>query len=330
MAGLFGFFDYTKEGPGVPKDAPPKSRFRIFFEVLGRKFWNIVKVNLLFGLFNIPAIIFLVLFAGYLQLLITQNTGLNPEEISQNLFFGTLPLMSIFLCLPLITVGPAQAGMTYIFRNYSREEHAFIWGDFKEHALKNLKQSLIISLINTFVTVLVILDIYFYLNYRTDNLLITAASAFIIMAFIIFMMMSMYIYPMMVTFDLSIRQLYKNAFLFAIMKFFPNLLMLLIVFALVFLSFYYPVIGYLLFIFITMGLISFITNFYVYSKIDKFMIQPAMQANNSGNNDEKTESIFSDDENFTGDEKNNMLPGNAEFGENEEKEANYGKNDENV
>ena len=43
MAGFFGLFDYTKEGPGVPKDAPPKSRFVIFFEVFARKFWNIIK-----------------------------------------------------------------------------------------------------------------------------------------------------------------------------------------------------------------------------------------------------------------------------------------------
>jgi len=303
MAGFFGLFDYTREGPGVPKDAPPKSRFRIFFEVLGRKFWNIVKVNMLFGIFNIPAIIFLAVFAGYLQLLLTQNAGLSPEDMVSNLFFGTIPLMSIFICLPLITVGPAQAGMTYILRNYSREEHAFIWVDFKEHALKNFKQSMIVGLINTVFTVLVILDIYFYLNFRTDNLLIVAASAFIIVAFVIFMMMSMYIYPMMVTFDLTIKQLYKNAFLFAIMKFFPNLLILVVIFVLLFFSFYYPVIGYILFIFITMGLISFITNFYVYSKIDKYMIQPVKETNNEDNGDE-IENVFSDSQIINDTEEN--------------------------
>jgi len=105
-------------------------------------------------------------------------------------------------------------------------------------------------------------------------------------------MMSMYIYPMMVTFDLSIRQLYKNAFLFAIMKFFPNLLILVVIFALLFFSFYYPVIGYILFIFITMGLTSFITNFYVYSKIDKYMIQPIKETNNE--KEDEIESVFSD------------------------------------
>lgn len=153
---------------------------------------------------------------------------------------------------------------------------------------------MIVSIINAFFTVLVILDIYFYLNFNKDNLLMTAATAFIIVAFLIFMMMSMYIYPMMVTFDLTIRQLYKNAFLFAIMKFFPNLLILIVIFLIVFFSFYYPVIGYLMFIFITMGLTSYITNFYVYSKIDKYMIQPVLQANKENGETSDEEKIFSD------------------------------------
>ena len=38
MAGFFGLFNYDKEGPGVPKDAPPKTRFVTFFEVLKRRF----------------------------------------------------------------------------------------------------------------------------------------------------------------------------------------------------------------------------------------------------------------------------------------------------
>jgi uncharacterized membrane protein YesL len=276
VAGFFGLFDYTKEGPGVPKDAPPKSRFIIFFEVLARKFWNIIKVNLMYCMFNIPAFIFLLFFSMYyLQLLIPIETMENPETDLVSYLFGfAIPILLIFLCLPLIAVGPAQAGMTFILRNYSREEHAFIWSDFIEHAKKNFKQSMIVGVINALVTIVVLMDIYIYRQIQSDNLLFVAANALIIMAFIIFMMMSMYIYPMMVTFKLTIRQLYKNALLFAIMKFIPNLLILIVCFAIVIAPFYFsPVIGYLLLIFITMAFISYITNFYVYSKIDKYMIQ---------------------------------------------------------
>jgi len=276
MAGIFGMFDYTKEGPGIPKDAPPKSRFVIFFEVLARKFWKIIRVNLMFGVFNIPAFLFLLIFAAsYSHLFI-------PSEIPETdqlryLLGGTVPLLSVFLCLPMITVGPAQAGMTYILRNFSREEHAFLWSDFIEHAKKNFKQSMIVGTINLFITVLVIVLINFYFR-LPGSLLITAASTILIVIFVMFMMMSMYIYPMMVTFNLTIRQLYKNALSFAIMKLIPNLLILILCSALVIVSFYFnPIIGYILFFFITMALISFITNFYVYPKIDKYMIQPTLQ-----------------------------------------------------
>ena len=253
MAGFFGLFDFTKEGPGVPKDAPPKSRFIIFFEVLARKFWNIVKINLLFVLFNLPAFLFFVLFTMYYnQLLFPQEVIDNMGGDLLNYLAGfTFPLMLILLCFPLITVGPAQAGMTYVLRNYSREEHAFIWGDFIEKAKNNFKQSMIVSIINTIVTILVMLDFYIYANVKTDNILFTIANSLIIVAFIVFMMMSMYIYPMMVTFQLTIRQIYKNALLFAILKFIPNLLIIIVCFAIIIVPFYFvPFVGYILLIFL--------------------------------------------------------------------------------
>ena len=234
------------------------------------------------------------MFAGYLQGLYSQHLDALPENSGDILLFIIIPLMSILVCLPIITVGPAQAGMTYVLRNYSREEHAFIWGDFKEHALKNLKQSIIVSIINTVFTVIVFVAFYIYQQMSINIMLKTAATSFIVISFLIFMMMSMYIYPMMVTFDLTIRQLYKNAFLFAIMKFFPNLLIVIVVFALLVLSFYNPIIGYIMFILITMGLTSYITNFYVYSKIEKYMIRPVEEAEDSSKDENETESIFSD------------------------------------
>ena len=47
MAGFFGLFDYTKTGPGILKNAPPKPRVIVFFEVYFRKFWHLIKLNIL-------------------------------------------------------------------------------------------------------------------------------------------------------------------------------------------------------------------------------------------------------------------------------------------
>jgi uncharacterized membrane protein YesL len=280
MAGFFGLFDYTKEGPGIPKDAPPKPRFIVFFEVLGRKFWKIVRVNLMYLLFNIPAILFMFFFSAYYLQLFTLNKLIIIEdsELFGYLFGGVIPQMIVFVCFPMISVGPAQAGMTYILRNFSREEHAFLWSDFIEHAKKNFKQSMIVGAINLIVTIFVLLDLFILVPLQMNSMLKTVVSTVTVIAYTIFMMMNMYIYPMMVTFNLTIRQLYKNAFLFAYMKLIPNFLILLVCLAVIILPFRLSLpVGYILFIFITMSLVSYITNFYVYPKLDKYMIQPARQ-----------------------------------------------------
>ena len=265
MAGFFGFFDYTKPGPGIPKDAPPKARIVVFFEIFTRKFWNLIKINMMFSLFNIPAII-AVLFMS--QIFITNNLSDDPG-IDLALRFI---ICSILMCVPILTVGPAQAGFTYLLRNYAREEHAFIWWDFKEAAKKNFKQSMIICLIDLVVVLIIGIDINLYGSMGGNSFLMSIASGFLILAFVIYMMMHLYIYPMLVTFKLSIKQIYKNAFIFSIIKFFPNLGILLLCSLLVLASFYFTVIGFILMFMLTLSTIGLITNFYVYPQIKKYMI----------------------------------------------------------
>ncbi|MGN0688884.1 MAG: YesL family protein [Oscillospiraceae bacterium] len=48
------FYNYQESGAGVSKNGPKKSRVRIFFEVFGRKFWNIMLLNFIYVLFCIP------------------------------------------------------------------------------------------------------------------------------------------------------------------------------------------------------------------------------------------------------------------------------------
>jgi len=276
MAGIFGFFDYSKPGPGVPKDAPPKSPFIVFFEILQRKFWNFVKINLMFMVFNLPAIA-----AG---MLFFPNIFPDAMESPENLLNDTIMkfvLLTVMMCVPMITTGPAQAGLTYILRNYSREEHAFIWGDFKDAAKSNFRQSLIVSTINFFVTFLTLLSIRAYwilidIGQIPGTLgLIGLAVMFLLL--ILFACMNIYIYPLMVTFELSLKQLYKNALIFAVIKFLPNIGILLLIAFLVFLSFgliipFNPLIGFIPYIFLTLSLNGFITNFYAYPKLKKYII----------------------------------------------------------
>lgn len=210
-------------------------------------------------------------------------------------------ILSVFLCIPIITVGPAQAGFTYILRNYAREEHAFIWGDFKDNAIKNFKQSLIISIIDFFVAVFMIFAIIIYQQLGKESFIATIGSSFMVLMFIIFMMMHMYMYPILVTFHLSIKQIYKNSLIFAIVKLFPNLGIFLLSVSLIFLTFYFnAIIGLFLYVFITVSLIGLITNFYVYPKLQKYMMR-----------DDETERASDDDEEYEEDEEDEYEEDNA-------------------
>lgn len=255
--------NYNRPGPGVEKDAPQKPRFFIFFEVLKRKFWNLLKVNLMTVLFNIPAL----LIAFYISSVLFQKIVLDGGVAD---FLLRLVFTSFITLIPLITIGPVQAGTTYILRNYSREEHSFIWGDFKEHFRKNFKQGMIITIIDSIVLILFSIALNVYLG--MSGLLPIAAAAFVIMSFIIFTIMHLYIYPMLVTVNLSIKNIYKNALIFSILKLIPNVLMLILNMVIMFAAFYIPVIGAILYILILPCLIGLMNNFYVNPLIKKYVI----------------------------------------------------------
>lgn len=273
--------NYNKPGPGVDKDAPPKPRFFVFFEVLKRKFWHLMKANLLFVIFNILALV----IANYISTLLFQKIKLDGGmgDLIIRVFFA-----AIITLVPVITIGPVQAGFTYILRNYSREEHAFIWGDFKENISKNFKQGMIITVIDVFVMVLFSIAINVYTS--MTGILPVFGATFILISIVIFFIMHLYIYPMLVTVNLSIKNIYKNALIFSIMRFIPNVLMIILNVAIAFLAFYIPMIGVVLYILILPSFVGLMNNFYVDPLIKKYVALPT-------NDDEIEEERLFDDKN---------------------------------
>lgn len=323
MAGFFGFFDYTKPGPGVPKDGPPKARIVVFFEIFQRKFWNLLKINIMFNIFNLPALIFGLFAALYLFPNIIPEAFKDSDALISDILLKFI-LLSVLMCIPMITVGPAQAGFTYILRNYAREEHAFIWGDFKDTALKNFKQSMIVSIINFFLTILMIWSIRAYILLGDGNLIMTIGTTLMVIMFVLFMIMHMYIYPMLVTFHLSLKQLYKNALIFAMVKLLPNIGILLLCMLIIFLTFgmiipFSQIIGIILYIFITVSLIGFITNFYVYPKLQKFMMREE-DTNEASDDEYEDDEEYEDDGNETEDREKESPGYELENGKDEYKQ----------
>lgn len=140
-------------------------------------------------------------------------------------------LLYVLVSLPVLTIGLAQTGLTYITRNFAREKHAFIAGDFFDTIKKNWKQALIYGILNVVLTGLIVFDIYFfYVNASAENagFIQHLLLGFMFVVYIVFTLMKYYIPMLIITFKLSLKQIFKNSLIFAFAGMPRNLLISLV------------------------------------------------------------------------------------------------------
>lgn len=263
MAGFFGFFDYSKPGKGVEKNEN-RSRFKIFFDVFFRKFWKLLQLNILYVICSIP------LIAG--MLLFLPITEANEQEQILRVFFYSV------ICLLYIAVvgfAPIITGFTYVLRNYSREQHAWVFSDFFEHIRKNFKQAMVVFIIDIVAVYLVFTNYTFYSTYEQTNMLMVVAKTFVVVATLVYFMMHFYMYQIMVTFNMTVKQIYRNSLIFTL-AYLPRNLGILISIIIVAIATFssITVIGVLIASLLSVSLIGYIVNFLVQPIIEKHMIAP--------------------------------------------------------
>lgn len=88
MAGLFGLFNYDKEGPGVPKDAPKKKTFVVFFEMFFRNFWKFISINCVYWVLSIPLFTNGLANVGITN--VARNTARDKHSFGLSDFFETI------------------------------------------------------------------------------------------------------------------------------------------------------------------------------------------------------------------------------------------------
>lgn len=299
MAGFFGIGDFTKEGKGVAKNAPKKRGVFAFFELFFRKFGRLVKLNLLYLVANIPTFLIMFFVSGLVSSLVLNNiapfiaelSGTTVENAMTNAEYiknvAVLDLSFRVYASLLFTVlwgaGPVTCGFTYILRNYAREEHAWLFSDFWQHTKNNFKQSAVVFLVDAVVFVAFAFSYYFY-GMQSGGLYFL--RYIIVCLTIVYTMAHFYIYPLMVTFNLSLKDLYRNSLLFALAKLPRNLItlafVLLVHIVVPFMCIYSG--GYFLiylFVFALLELLifvsttGFIVNFNVYPVIKEHMLAKA-------------------------------------------------------
>ena len=315
--GLFNSGKYTKPGKGIEKDAKQKRPFFRFFELLWRKKYSLIGINLIYVLMNIISV---VLVCGIFYVAVgLYGTFQGDADWAANLFangqsslyFKGMVFLAIFLTsVPIYAVGPCQAGFTYIMKSFIKEEPCFLWYDYITKARSNRKLAWKVCLINGVAATVLILNFAAYLIISDPkgpyagaipDFLLFVVAFVIIALFMILVMMNLYMYQMMVTFKVTLRQLYKNSFILVMMRWLPNLLMLLfecvLIGAPIFLivtKYFDFIVAIFLYVFITPAFIGFLNNFYIYPTIKKYLIDN-VNADKSAENTSVDDGLKADD-----------------------------------
>ena len=126
-------------------------------------------------------------------------------------------LKCLLLLIPCIFItGPWTAGVSYVTRNWARDEHAFIWSDCKDAMKENWKGALLLSGITAVIPLVAYLCWDFYGQMSVNSWFMVIPQIFTLMAAITWYLAVTYAYPMLVTYRMSMKTVLRNSLLLAI------------------------------------------------------------------------------------------------------------------
>lgn len=293
-----------EDGKGVDKDETPicdDPSFVNFFKLIGRKANQLLTVNIIMIVGNFPLFFLLLGMSGYLSVhLVSPSYTLFAPLYGVTLIdksMSTAALWNIFSrqsevtvfttadyimfalgALVIITFGLVRGGVTYIMRNMFRGEPVFMLHDFFYAIKRNLKQGLIYGIMDVLICGLIIYDIVFFnLNYNLNSVMNVMFYMSLCLA-VLYFFMRHYMYLMLITFDLSIFKMLKNALLFTVLGVKRNILVLLgtVILGLLefFLAYVYVPLAVIIPFVILPSLLIMMGIYGAYPKIKEIMIDP--------------------------------------------------------
>lgn len=214
---LMNSYFYGKSGKGdYTKDDLPTTRWQLFWEMLRIRLSALVRLNLMYMLSWLPAMIVIVI--GVMSLLTgvagTEEAAMIDAANIQGIF-----LMTCVLLIPCILItGPFTSGVCYVTRNWARDEHSFIWSDFKDAVKENWKQSLVISGITAIIPAMMYICWTFYGQMAATQPLMTIPQALTVILGFVWSLAVTYMYPMIVSYKMRLRDIIRNGLLLAIAR----------------------------------------------------------------------------------------------------------------
>lgn len=294
---LYSLFNPQGNGKGVQKLPEGPDNISKGFKILGRNITNMFYLNLLFVFGNFPIFFALYNFSG--------NVGIKTTAAASSLYGPLYGIMQVgerspvtealfgvhgvqafttvsntwtyvlygLALLTFFTFGFTNTGVAYIMRSIVRGQPISIISDFFGAIKKNIKQALIIGILDLGIILLFCYNLTFF-NLNGGSTLFL--SNLIILCF--FVMMRYYIYLIMITFDLSIWKIIKNSMFFIMLGFKRNIMaflggLLMILIEWIILAFI-PPIGIIFPFVLFFSVPTFFGVYAAYPMIKKIMIDP--------------------------------------------------------
>ncbi len=124
-----------------------------------------------------------------------------------------LNVLYLALCIPIITIGPATAAITHVYKSFTREEPIFIWSEFWRIFKENFKYGALLGIIELAVKGILGYSIYFYLVNLDGSTFVWVPFILCITALFMVSFTGYYAYMLLITVNLSFKGIIKNAFM---------------------------------------------------------------------------------------------------------------------
>ncbi len=292
----------NRDGKGVEKGEDTRPTLKNFFKQFRRKLSHLLSLNILMLMQIVPVIVavfaFLTtpktpsqtsaIFAPLYGASLIEPNGATDILLATNALPLSIPVFNpsaywvIGICalFLVLTLGWQSVGSSYVLRGLVRGDAVFVFSDYFYGIKRNFKQSFLFGLIDSLLLIVLVIDLAYY-SQTVGTFWLDVMFWILTAIAILYAMMRPYIYMMLITFDMKIRKMFKNALIFAALGIKRNLMailgiLLLVVFHVTLIILFMPqgVITVILPLIYVFAAIGFITAYAIYPVIDRYMIAP--------------------------------------------------------
>lgn len=164
------------------------------------------------------------------------NRLLDPEGpvmafITKIVYCVYLNILWFLCCLPIVTAGASTTALFYVTLKMVHNEEGNLTKSFFRSFKENFRQSTVVWLILLVVGIFLAVDGYVFYHMRFDSVLWTLGTAVFLVALAAYVIILLYIFPLMARFDNTVFAMFRNSLMVGMRFLLCTALMVAIYFA---------------------------------------------------------------------------------------------------